>query len=175
MDNKRSRIALLHLLIILFIIITGISQVSAQTLNIGVFDLQKIIRESKTIEGYRQEIAKSIEEKTRPIKAKEESLRAMEDRFRRQIQNLSVDERRDWEEKIANEVKEIKRMREDLDIQIRKMDRDLTAKANKEIDTILKNIAERENYTIIFERNAAGIVHLKDTVDITDKILRQIK
>ena len=175
MDNKRSRIALLHLLIILFIIITGISQVSAQTLNIGVFDLQKIIRESKTIEGYRQEIAKSIEEKARPIMAKEESLRAMEDRFRRQIQGLSFDERRDLEEKITNEAKEIKRMREDLDIQIRKMDRDLTAKANKEIDKILKNIAERENYTIIFEKNAAGIVHLRDTVDITDKILKQIK
>ncbi len=93
------------------------------SVKIGVFDLQRIIRESKTIEGYRQDIAKGIEEKARPIRAKEESLRTMEDKLRKQLQVMSIDERRELEEKITNEAKEIKRMKEDLDIHLRKMDR----------------------------------------------------
>lgn len=157
------------------IILLGFVHVYAQALKIGVFDIQKIIRDSKTIEGYRQEITKSIEAMAKPIRAKEESLRTMEDKLRKQLQVMSVEERRELEEKIANEAKEIKRMKEDLDIHLRKMDRDLTQKAFKEIAVIVKNIADKENYTIIFERSAAGIAQMKDSVDITNKILKQIK
>ncbi len=145
------------------------------SVKIGVFDLQRIIRESKTIEGYRQDIAKGIEEKSRPIRAKEESLRTMEDKLRKQLQVMSIDERRELEEKITNEAKEIKRMKEDLDIHLRKMDRELTQKAFKEIYAIIKNIAVKENYTLIFEKSSAGIAYFKETLDITKKILEQIK
>ncbi|MCX8110717.1 MAG: OmpH family outer membrane protein [Syntrophorhabdaceae bacterium] len=182
MDNKKYSIKklALNILLLMFLFITlylagSGSQVHAQSMKIGVFDLQKIIRDSKTIEGYRQEIVKSLEEKVKPIRTKEESLKNLEDKLRRQLQTLTLDERRDLEDKIANEVKEINRMKEDLDIAIRKMDRDLTQKAFKEIDAIVKNIAMKENYAVIFEKSRAGIAFSIEAIDITKKILEQIK
>jgi Skp family chaperone for outer membrane proteins len=133
------------------------------------------MKESKTIEGYRQELSKGIEAKKKPLSDKENSVRTLEDKLRKDGEKLSLNERRATEEKLANEVKELKRLREDIDIELQRMDRELTQKAFRDIGGVVKNIADKENYTIIFEKNAAGIVHVKDTVDITGKVLSQLK
>jgi len=133
------------------------------------------MKESKTIEGYRHELLKGIEAKRKPLSDKENSVRTLEDKLRKDGEKLSLNERRATEEKLANEVKELKRLREDIDIELQRMDRELTQKAFRDIGGVVKNIADKENYTIIFEKNAAGIVHVKDTVDITGKVLNQLK
>jgi outer membrane protein len=153
--------------------VVGSTCLYAQTLKLGVFDIQKIMQESKTINGYRQELSKGIEAKRKPLTDKENSVKALEEKLRKE--KLSAVDRRTLEEKLANEVKELKRLREDIDIELQRMDRELTQKAFRDIGEVVKNIADKENYTIIFEKNAAGIVHLKDTVDITGKVLSQLK
>jgi len=149
------------------------TQLWAQVLKIGVFDIQRIMKESKTIDGYRHELSKGIEAKRKPLTDKENSVRTLEERLRKE--KLSAADRRTLEEKLANEVKELKRLREDIDIELQRMDRELTQKAFRDIGGVVKSIADKENYTIIFEKNAAGIVHVKDTVDITGKVLSQLK
>jgi hypothetical protein len=44
------------------------TQLWAQGLKIGVFDIQKIMRESKTIDSYRQQLYKYLETKRKPLK-----------------------------------------------------------------------------------------------------------
>lgn len=149
--------------------------VSAQELKIGIFDLQKIMRESKTVGGYRQDFLKSIETKRKPLQDKEEFAKAIEDKIKKDGSSLLPGDRKAIEEKLVDESKEIRRMKEDFNAEAMKMDRELAQKAFLEIDVIIKKIAEQENYTIIFEKTAAGIVHFKNTVDITGKILEQFK
>ena len=43
--------------------VVGSTCLYAQALKIGVFDIQRIMKESKTIEGYRHELSKGIEAK----------------------------------------------------------------------------------------------------------------
>lgn len=155
-------------------IFLGSSLHAQQTLKIGVFDLQKIIRESKKIEAYRQELLKNAETKRTILRAKEESARQAEERLKKDGQRMSIDGRRMLEENLAVEVKELRRAGEDFDQEIQKMDRELTRKALKDIDVVVKRIAEKENFTVIFEKNAAGIVHVKDSVDITARIVKEL-
>lgn len=155
--------------------IVGSTCLYAQALKIGVFDIQRIMKESKTIEGYRRELSKNIEAKRKPLVNKENSVRTLEEKLRKDGEKLSLNERRTTEEKLANEAKELKRLREDIEIELQKMDRELTQKAFMDIGGVVKNIADKESYTIIFEKNAAGIVHFTDAVDITAKVLGQLK
>ena len=46
------------------------SESSAQAVKIGVFDMQKIVRDSKKMEGYRQILMKNIESKRKPLRRK---------------------------------------------------------------------------------------------------------
>lgn len=149
--------------------------VSAQELRLGVFDVQKVMRESKTISGYRQEAMKIIEQKRKPIQDKEEYIKALEGKIKKDAKTLTPADKKAIEEKLAREMIEIRRMKEDFDAEALKMDRELTQKTFGEIDSVIKKITEREDYTIIFEKTAAGIVHFKGTVDITGKIIEQLK
>lgn len=153
----------------------AIQDVSAQALKIGVFDVQKVMRESKTIEGYRQDLMKQIEGKRKPLRDREESAKATEEKLRKEGGTLPLNERRVLEEKLANDAKDIKRLREDFEIEVRKMDTQLARKALTMISEVVRNIAGKEGYTVIFERNAAGVAYFKDSVDITNKVIQQIK
>ncbi len=151
------------------------SHLHAQALKIGVFDIQKIIKEPKKIDGYRQEVLKNLESKRKPLRDKEEVVKLLEEKLKGDGQKLSLNERSDAEEKLANEVKELKRLKEDFDIAMQKMDREFTQKAFRDIGAVIRNIADTESYTIIFEKTGAGVAYLKDSLDITGKIINQLK
>lgn len=169
------RLFVLSVSVFFIICFMGIQNVSAQALKIGVFEVQKVMRESKTIEGYRQDLMKQIEGKRKPLRDREESAKATEEKLRKEGEKLAANERRALEEKLANDAKDVRRLREDFEIEVRKMDTQLAQKALGTISGVIKNIAEKEGYTVIFERSAAGIAYFKDTVDITGKIIQQIK
>jgi outer membrane protein len=148
---------------------------SDHNLKIGVFDIQRIMKESKTINSYREQLLKSIEIKLKPIQDRENLIKALDEKLKKDGKVMSPTDRNTFEEKLANEIKEMRRIKEDFNVEAQKMDRGLTQKTFAEIDAIVKKIAEQENYTIIFEKTAAGIVHFKNTVDITGKVIEQLK
>jgi outer membrane protein len=151
------------------------SESSAQAVKIGVFDMQKIVRDSKKMEGYRQVLMKNIESKRKPLRDKEETVRLLDEKLKKDGPSLSVADRANLAERLGNEAKEMRRLREDFDVEAQKMDRELTQKAFAEIDGIVKKIGEKENYTIIVEKNSGGVVYLKDSTDITARIIAQLQ
>lgn len=142
--------------------------------KIGVFELQKIMRDSKVIEGYRQQIGKEIESKKKMFTQKQDAARQLEDKLIKEIQKLSPAEKASHEEKLAGEVKDLKRLKEDIDQEIQKMDRQLTQKAFQSIEEEVKKLAQREHFTVIFEKNAGGVAYFHNSVDVTDKIIQLI-
>lgn len=157
----------------LFLAFVPFGAAHAQTVKIGVFDLQRIIKESHKIEGYRQELLKNTDAKRKLFRDKEESIRLVQERLKKGGQAMSPDERRGLEEKQATEVKELKRLGEDFDQEIQKMDRELTRKALMDIDVVIKKIAEREGFSLIINKSA-GVVYFKDSLDITAKIIKEL-
>jgi len=141
--------------IICFAVVLNVPASGAEDLKIGVFDIQRVMKESKK---------KAFDEK-------QDAIRQIEDKLKKDGQKLTAGQRKSLDEKHANELKELKRMKEDMDSDLQKADRELAQKAFQEIGDVIKKIAEKENYTIIFEKNSAGIVHFKGTVDITEKII----
>ena len=158
-------------LFIFLISIFSVSSLHAQALKIGVFDLQRIMRDSKTIQGYRKVLGKEIETKRKLFEEKQDSVRLIEDRLKRDDKTITPDERRRLGERLANESKELRRMREDLDAELQKIDRELSQRALKEIGDVINNLGKQDNYSMIFERSMAGIAYFRDTFDITQKII----
>jgi len=150
--------------------VVGSTCLYAQALKLGVFDIQKIMRESKTIASYRQDLLKNIDLKRKPLQVKDEFAKTLDEKLKKDGNTMSPADRRALEEKLANEIKEIRRMKEDFDAKALKMDKELTQRIFLEIDTAIRKITAQEDYSIIFEKTAAGIVYLKEAFDITQKI-----
>ena len=143
----------------------------AQTPKIAVFDLQRIMRESKVIQGYRKTLEKEIEEKRKILKDKEDSIKAIEEKLKRDETKLSFDERRRLEDSITTESKELKRLKEDITTDLKKIDRELSQRVLREIGEVIREMGNKEKYSIIFERSLAGVAYFDNSFDITQKII----
>jgi outer membrane protein len=163
------------LLCVVFLLFVGANVVSAQALKIGVYDSARILKESKTIEGYSKELSKGIEAKKPVLVQKGEALRQLAEKLKNEGPSLSQEQRTALAEKVVNDDKELKRMREDVDTEVRKVQAQLRQKVVADINQAVKQLGDKENYTIIFEKTNAGVAYLKETVDITGKILGIMK
>jgi outer membrane protein len=153
----------------------GVCQASAQALKIGVYDTNRIFQESKTIAGYNAELSKSIEAKRSLLIQKENALKELVEKLKTGASTMTVADKRVLEERIVNEDKELKRLREDVEQELRKVQAELRQRALIDINKAVTQVGEKENYTLIFEKSAAGVAYLKDSADITGKILNQVK
>lgn len=147
------------------------SSAYAQAAKIAVFDIQKVMRESKKVQNYRAVLEKEIMAKRKLIAEKQDAIVVIEEKFKKDGDRIPLDERKRLQEKHANEMKELKRLREDIDLELKKIDRELTQRAIIEIGDVIRNLADKENYSVVFEKNTAGVVFLKESFNITGKII----
>ncbi len=158
--------------VIAFMVFSLSQSAAAETLKIGIFDLQRVIKESKTVDSYRQKIGKEADAKKKLFLDKQNAVRLNEEKLRKEGKSLQAQDRKALEEKLQAEVRELQRLKEDIELELKKSDRELTEKTMLDINKVVQQIFDKENYSIIFEKNAAGAVRFKGSLDVTDKIIK---
>ena len=159
-------------LMVLALFVAAPSAWAEDTLKIGIVDLKKVLAESKTIDTYRQQLGKDAAAKNSLLSDRQNAMRQTEEKLQRDGARLPAGERKSREEQLLREMKELQRMKEDMEIELKKADRELTERSLKGINLIVEQIYEKENYSIIFEKGAAGVVKFRNTLDITDKVIK---
>jgi outer membrane protein len=138
--------------------------------KIGIVDIQKIMRESKAAKDAQALFLKEVEAKRAILIAREKDVRKMEEEVRSLSAKTSAAVRQEKTDRLAKEVRELKRLGSDLDEELKKRDAELAQKLLAEIRQVLKSYSKKEDYTIILEKNTALVSD--DAVDITDRIIR---
>lgn len=143
----------------------------AQSVKIGMIDTQKIMRESKAAKKARDILVKELEAKRAKYKSEEDEARKLEEEIKRDAPGMSPETRKEKAEKLEKEIKELGRLKSDLEEELRKKDADLTQKLLKDIYDIVKDISKKEKYTVILEKRY--VVTADDAIDITDKVIQR--
>jgi outer membrane protein len=138
--------------------------------KIGVIDTQKILRVSKAAKAAQSIFMKDLEAKRAVYQAKEKEIKALDDELKNQNIKLSAEVRKEKTEKLAQEVKEIKRLGTDMEEELKKKEVELTRRLLSEIAQIVRNFSKKEHYTVIFEKSS--VIMADDAVDITDRIIK---
>lgn len=144
---------------------------AAEELKVGVFDMQKVLRDSRTVAAYRQKFTAEIDSKRKVFEGKQIGVRQAEESLVRDGKNLAEADRKAREERLAADRRELKRFGEDLDADIQRLDRDLGQKMRQELGEVITAFGVKEKYSLIAERGAAGIFFLTPALDITDRII----
>lgn len=139
-------------------------------IKLGVIDTAKLMRESKAAKNARAIFLKDLEAKRGILAAKEKEVRQLEEGLKKPETKLSDEARREKNDRLAKEVKELKRLGSDLEEELKRKNAELTQKLLGEIRAIVKAFSNKENYTLILERGA--VVAADDAIDITDKIIQ---
>ncbi len=139
-------------------------------LKIGVIDTGKIMRESKAAKSAQALFQKELEAKRAILTAKDKEIRLLDAELKNPDAKLTAEVRKIKADKLAQEVKDFKRMQTDLDEELKKRDTELTRKLVEEIRQVIRTLVKNENFTLILEKNS--LIHADDAINITDKVIR---
>ncbi|HQP28827.1 MAG TPA: OmpH family outer membrane protein [Syntrophales bacterium] len=139
-------------------------------IKIGVFDMQKVMRESKTAKAAIAAFRKDLDAKRSTLAAQEKEIRAMEEDLKKAGAKMSAEARRQKADKLAKEIREFKLTGGDMEEELKRKDREMTQKIVGEVMKLVGAHAKKENYTLIFERSM--LVAVDESVDITDTVIK---
>ena len=142
----------------------------AKDVKIGVIDTQKIMRESKAAKKAGAAFLKDVEAKRAVYTSKEKEVQTLRSKLQKSSKKMSESARKQKGEKLQKEIKELKRLRTDLEEELKKKDVELGRKIRKEILGVVKAYMKKNDFTVILEKRS--VVAADDAIDISDKIIK---
>jgi len=140
--------------------------------KVGILNIQKVILESKAGKIAKIEFDKEFESKRIALAAKEKSARATEDELKTSGAKMKADARKMKEEKLAEDIKEFQRLKQDMEEELKKKDNELTSTILKDILDISKKVGDEGGYSLILQASPQ-IVYMNNAIDITDAVLKK--
>lgn len=155
------------------ILIVCVFSVYAQQINIGYVDLQRVMIESDRGKEAKKTLTQEAERMKKELDMKQEELQRMKDALDRQSLTITPEARAEKEKLYQTKLRDYQRAYSDYQAELQQKDMELTQSILKEIEEVIKMIGEKEKFTIIFEKNQAGILFAAPAIDITEKVIRQ--
>jgi outer membrane protein len=167
---KRSAVALAALVTVIVFLPF---QVKGQTppLKIAYVDLQRVMVESEKGKDARKNLSDEFEKRKKEISQRQEELQKMKDALEKQTATITPEARAEKEKQYQAKLKDYQRIGDDYSAELRQKDQELTQRILKDLEEVVKGMGESEKYTLIVEKNHAGILYATPAIDITDKVI----
>jgi outer membrane protein len=143
----------------------------AQTLKIGVVDIQKFQKKSKSFQGLSAKLKTKFDALQKKLDDERNALVKLEEDFKKQSMMLSLDAQEDKKRELDKKRRYYKYLFEELTLEMKDLEQEATGDVGKELEKVVKKIAEKENYTLILEKRTLGLIFYSNTVDITDRVV----
>ncbi|MBN2419483.1 MAG: OmpH family outer membrane protein [Deltaproteobacteria bacterium] len=151
-------------------IISSVFSAYAADVKIGLIDTQTIIMQSEKIAKYRAEFSKELEGKRQDFLKKQGEVQALENEIKAQVNSMTNEVYREKTDKLRNEARDLKRMQEEFEAELKAKEAEMTRKFLRQIKDVTVEYLEKEKLTLIFEKSTA--VASDDAIDITDQIMK---
>lgn len=159
------------LMIVFFFFFQGVAM-GAGPIKIAVVDMNELQQKSNSFKKVRTELQKKLKTMQQKLDAEKNNLLKLEEEFKKQSMMLSLDAQEDKKNELDRKRRYYKYLYEDFTIEMKNAEKSAKEKIGKELNKILKKIAEDQGYTIIFERRTIGLLFYDDAIDITDQVVK---
>lgn len=142
---------------------------AAGDIKIGYVDFAKLQTESKAGMNAMKSIEAMFKDKQAQLDQRQAELEKAMQEFEKQSPILSQDVRRQKEDKLQKDYKDLQRFKQDAEDELNKKKNDLATEMFQEVNDIINRYGKEEGYTLILERSV--VLYAPEAVDITDKII----
>ncbi len=143
---------------------------SAAEIKIGYVDFSKIQQESMAGKNAIKTIDKMFKDKQTQLDQRQNELEKMMQELDKQSAVLSADVRKQKEDKLQKEYKDLQRFKADSEEELNKKKAEIAKSMYEEVNGILNKFGKEEGYTLILERSV--VLYAPEAVDVTDKIIK---
>jgi outer membrane protein len=167
--EMRKKLAIMGV-ILMAIAISCSDCTQAADVKIGIIDTQEVLKESKAAKKARTLLMDELNEKRSVFGRKQDEVRLLEEEIKIKGDGMTESQRREKNDQLNREVKNLQRLKTDLEEELNKKNVDLTQKILQEVSDVVKEFMKKEKYTLILEKK--NVVISDEAIDITEKILR---
>jgi outer membrane protein len=154
-----------------FVFFMGPEAFGAAATKIGVVDIQKFQKKSKSFQVTGAKLKKKFEALQKRLDDERNNLQKLEEDFKKQSMMLSLDAQEDKKRELEKKRRYYKYLVEDLTDEMKDTEAEATRQIGKELEKVVQKIAEKEAYTVILEKRTLGLVYYNDAIDITDRVV----
>lgn len=148
-----------------------VPSLAAADVKIGYVDLQRALNESAAGKKAKEDFRGQVERLETQLKGKKEELDKLKSDLETKGTVMADGQRRKLESEFEQKRLDLKRRFEDSQAELQKKDQELTGKIIQELQGIIKEVGDRDAYTLILELGSSPVLYYKKSADITDDVL----
>lgn len=146
---------------------------AADTVKVGVVDLQRCLNETKLGKQYKAEFSSEADQMKAALEKEEASLKAAREELEKQGVVLSETARAEKERAYQEQVDAFKEKFKASQQSLQRKDQELTRKILKDLQGVIRELGDTQGYTVILEKGEGGLLYMAASVDLTDEVIRR--
>src|SRR5713226_9002079 len=150
----------------------------AEDLAIGVVEPQKVLDGTTAGKQVKDALADYVNTRQRLIESEEQDIKAMEEDLVKQGADLSPEAKQEKEGGIRQKLTTYRRHVEDLEGEVQTKKRELLSDFTIKIEQVVRDIAEKEQITLVMEKGDAGpgalIMYSESSINLTDRVIKAL-
>lgn len=168
--TKTSRIMLISFLLVSLF---SIQAWSAEKDKIAIIDFQKILESSSAGKAAQVKINAEGKKMEVDLKGKGEEIKGLEKKLELEQMVLSKEAREDKQREVRIKINDYKSLQAKYRSDIKKLESKVINKMQEEVFNLVDQIAKKNNYLLVLEKRAGGVIYSKEALDITSLVIEQ--
>jgi outer membrane protein len=146
---------------------------AAAELKIGFVDFRRALNEVEEGKAARASLKRDFDEKQKILAKEEADVKALQTEFEKQVAVLSDDAKRDKAMEIDRRMRDAQSKLMAFQKEISEREQEVTRTIGDKMESITREIAEAEGFTLVFERNNSGLIVGPASLDLTNQLVRR--
>jgi outer membrane protein len=146
---------------------------SAADLKLGYVDFQRALNEVEQGKVAKATLQKDFAEKQKVLDKDKADLEKMQKEFEAQVAVLSEEAKRDKAMEIQKRMNDAQGRLMGFQKELSERERDATRAIFEKMEALVKEIADAEGFTVVLEKNNAGIIVAPPSLDLTNELIRK--
>jgi outer membrane protein len=142
-------------------------------LKLGYVDLQRALNEVEEGKVAKSALKREFDQKQKLLDDKQEELKRLKADFDKQAVVMAEDARRDRQNELDRKLMEVQGLFMQLQKELSERERDATRGIFDKMNAIIREIAEADGFTMVFERGDAGLMYAPPSLDLTNELIRK--
>ncbi len=160
------------LLVFALCMVWGVQGLRAGEVKIGYVDAQRVFSNSKVGKEAVKHLSELEQSYKQKLDAKKAEIDRMEEELRKQYFTLSESARQEKNEEVERAKIEIKRMAEDADRELAKLEKEYLSKIDREVSALIQEFGREGGYTLILGNVTSAVLYADESIDITEDVIR---
>jgi outer membrane protein len=147
--------------------------VRAEDLKLGYVDLQRALYETEDGRKAKAQLKKVFEQKQKELDEQQEDFKKAKEDLDKKRSLMAADKVHDKEAELQAKFEKVQQsyLRHQKDLQ--EKEGEITSKIFERMNRIIAKIAAAENFTMILDRQQAGLIFAKPHLDLTNELIRR--